>query len=145
MAAEEAFLCPFCGAPYRELIPVGTVQVECRYCGGTVLVPPRLGESIRRCPNHPESLLKNRRGTLLYCRQCVDKGHRTGIGITLLFGGVFFILAVWMTTLNLPDNFLIYLMVIASVGFPIVGLYKPHHPTLFELHQKKQGSGVFQT
>jgi len=53
---KEVFLCPFCGAPYRELIPAGTVQVKCRYCGATVLVPPRLGGALQRCPNHPESL-----------------------------------------------------------------------------------------
>ncbi len=56
METHEAFLCPFCGAPYRELIPAGTVQVKCRYCGATVLVPPRLGGLLQPCPNHPESL-----------------------------------------------------------------------------------------
>lgn len=56
MTGESAFICPFCGAPYRELIPVGVVQVECRYCGATVLVPPRLGGAVQRCPNHPETL-----------------------------------------------------------------------------------------
>ncbi len=56
MKKEEAFLCPFCSAPYRELIPAGTVQVKCRYCGATVLVPPRLGGAVQRCLNHPETL-----------------------------------------------------------------------------------------
>ena len=53
---EEAFVCPFCGAPYRELIPTGVVQVKCKYCQATVLVPPRLGGVVQRCPNHPEVL-----------------------------------------------------------------------------------------
>ncbi|MEM3578291.1 MAG: hypothetical protein QXX51_07590 [Candidatus Bathyarchaeia archaeon] len=53
---EEALTCPFCGAPYRETIPAGTVQVKCQYCGVTILVPPRLGGIIRQCPNHPETL-----------------------------------------------------------------------------------------
>ena len=53
MEKPEAFLCPFCGAPYRELIPAGIVQVKCRYCGATVLVPPRLGGLLQLCPNHP--------------------------------------------------------------------------------------------
>jgi ribosomal protein L40E len=52
----EVFLCPFCGAPYKELIPSGVVQVKCHYCGATVLVPPRLGGLIQRCPNHPDVL-----------------------------------------------------------------------------------------
>lgn len=53
---EEAFLCPFCSAPYRELVPTGTVQVKCKYCGATVLVPPRLGGTLQRCLNHPETI-----------------------------------------------------------------------------------------
>lgn len=54
--AEEAFVCPFCGAPHRTLIPAGVVQVRCQYCGTTVLVPPRLGGVVQRCPNHPSVL-----------------------------------------------------------------------------------------
>jgi len=54
---REAFLCPYCGAPYRELIPTGTVQVKCGYCKSTVFVPSRLGGAIYRCVNHPESLV----------------------------------------------------------------------------------------
>lgn len=50
---EEIFACPFCGAPYRELIPADVVQVKCRYCGATVLVPPKLGGLLQRCPSHP--------------------------------------------------------------------------------------------
>ena len=61
---EKAFLCPFCGGPYRELIPAGVVQVKCRYCGATVLVPPRLGGSVKRCPNHPEAL------AIGFCNDC---------------------------------------------------------------------------
>ncbi|MEM2440150.1 MAG: hypothetical protein QW493_02915 [Candidatus Bathyarchaeia archaeon] len=52
----EVLTCPFCGAPYREIIPVGTVQVECQYCGATILVPPSLGGIVQQCPNHPETL-----------------------------------------------------------------------------------------
>ncbi|MEM2779327.1 MAG: hypothetical protein QW791_00430 [Candidatus Bathyarchaeia archaeon] len=53
---EASLVCPFCGALYRETIPAGTVQVKCRYCGATILVPPSLGGVVRRCPNHPETL-----------------------------------------------------------------------------------------
>lgn len=56
MGESEVLLCPFCGAPYRELIPPGTVQVKCHYCGVNILIPPRLGGPIQSCPNHPESL-----------------------------------------------------------------------------------------
>jgi len=70
---EEAFICPFCGAPYRTLIPAGAVQVECRYCKSTILVPPRLGGVIQRCPNHPDILavgLCNDCGKS-YCDRCL--------------------------------------------------------------------------
>ena len=53
---EKAFACPFCGAPYRTLIPSGAAQVKCSYCGATVLVPPDLGGTTHRCPNHPDLL-----------------------------------------------------------------------------------------
>lgn len=52
----EALTCPFCGAPYRETIPAGTVQVKCQYCGAMILVPPSLGGIVQQCPNHPETL-----------------------------------------------------------------------------------------
>lgn len=54
--AEEVLVCPFCGAPHRESIPVGVVQVKCHYCGAGIIVPPRLGGIVQRCPNHPETL-----------------------------------------------------------------------------------------
>lgn len=73
MSGEEAFTCPFCGAPYRTLIPAGGVQVKCQYCGGNVLVPPRLGGELQRCPNHPDVLaigLCNECGKS-YCDRCL--------------------------------------------------------------------------
>lgn len=62
----ETFVCPFCGAPFRSSIPQDKVQVKCRYCGTYVTVPPRLSESIRRCPNHADTL------ALLFCTECED-------------------------------------------------------------------------
>ncbi len=70
---EKAFTCPFCGAPYKELIPAGAVQVECQYCRATILVPPRLGGAVKRCPNHPDVLavgLCNDCGNS-YCERCL--------------------------------------------------------------------------
>lgn len=60
----EAFLCPFCGAPFKELIPSGVVQVKCHYCGATVLVPPRFVGLVQRCPNHPDTL------AIGFCNDC---------------------------------------------------------------------------
>jgi len=106
----EAYICPFCGAPYRELIPAGVVQVKCRYCGGLVLVPPRLGGLVRRCPGHPETLavglcndcsgsycdhclyiLKVRDGELYVCSNCLKK-RRTKNAMVALGVGIFYLI-----------------------------------------------------
>jgi len=74
---HEALICPFCGAPYREVIPSGTVQVKCKYCGGTILVPTQLGGETRRCPNHQDVLaigLCNDCGES-YCDSCLSFYH----------------------------------------------------------------------
>jgi len=70
---HEAFLCPFCGAPFREPIPAGVVQVKCRYCGATALVPSSLGVPVQRCPNHPETLAIGLCGDCgkSYCDRCL--------------------------------------------------------------------------
>ncbi len=65
---EKTFTCPFCGAPYRKYIPAGAVQVKCQYCGGTVPIPPRLGDLAKCCPNHPETLAM---GLCLDCSKSV--------------------------------------------------------------------------
>ena len=53
---KSVLVCPFCGAPYRKLIPNGSVQVRCDYCGASVVVPPDLGAKEKCCPNHPSML-----------------------------------------------------------------------------------------
>ncbi len=73
MSDKEAFTCPFCGAPYRTLIPAGAVQVNCAFCKSIILVPPRLGGTVQRCPNHPDVLavgLCNDCGKS-YCDRCL--------------------------------------------------------------------------
>ena len=118
MVEQEAFICPFCGAPYRTLIPVGTVQVKCQYCGSTVLVPPRLGGAVQRCPNHPDVLsvglcndcgksycdhclyvYKVRDGKLHLCSKCNESRNsmkRVGaiffLALSIIFFALFFIL-----------------------------------------------------
>lgn len=62
--AEKVFLCPFCGAPYRKLIPPGAVQVKCDYCGARILVPPHMGGEAQRCPNHLDVLANG------ICNEC---------------------------------------------------------------------------
>lgn len=111
---EEAFICPFCGAPHRTLIPAGAVQVKCRYCGATVLVPPRLGGAVQRCPNHPDILAvglcndcgksycdrclyihKVKDGRLHVCSKCYENRNtmkRVGAFFSLALSILFFVL-----------------------------------------------------
>lgn len=51
---EDAIRCPFCGAPYRKLVPQDVLQLNCGYCGATFRPPPKIGLEIPRCGNHPE-------------------------------------------------------------------------------------------
>lgn len=56
MAGKEAkgVNCPFCGAPYRKLIPHDALQLKCDYCGATFRTPPHIGVEIPQCCNHPD-------------------------------------------------------------------------------------------
>jgi len=49
---RQALICPVCGAPHRRAVPSGIVQVKCRYCGASIVVPA----DASRCPNHPDIL-----------------------------------------------------------------------------------------
>jgi len=143
----EAYICPFCGAPYRELIPAGVVQVKCRYCGGLVLVPPRLGGLVRRCPGHPETLavglcndcsgsycdrclyvLRVQDGELYVCSNCLKKRRAMDamkafvVGIGFLIGGLLFI----SSGLHLPDpgaTLFGALMILCSLPFMVYHFY----------------------
>jgi len=110
--------CPFCGAPQRMSVPPGTIQINCEYCGGVILIPPWLGGKTLRCDHHPERLaigicndcgrsfcpeclriyhLKTRdtETTLYLDTACLRKRHAgkasetIGAGILLLVFGVF--------------------------------------------------------
>jgi hypothetical protein len=89
------------------MIPSGTVQVSCKYCGGTILVPPYLGGEVRRCPNHPGILAKGlcndcdesycdeclrlydvEHGTLHLCPRCYRNREADKAAITLVFAAV---------------------------------------------------------
>lgn len=124
MKEEElvSLVCPSCGAPYRETVPSGVMQVKCRYCGGVIVVPPLLHEGVRCCPNHPDRLatgkcndcfesfcdeclrpfeLKERYDTtILYlCQGCLRERYENGAykiifaGIVLVLGAFLFVIA----------------------------------------------------
>ncbi|MEM3699519.1 MAG: hypothetical protein QXL57_01445 [Candidatus Bathyarchaeia archaeon] len=142
----EAFLCPFCGAPYKELIPAGVVQVKCHYCGATMLVPPRLGGLIQRCPNHPDTLaiglcndcnksycdnclyiFETKNEKLYLCVRChknrTQASRAKAIFLfiaSMIFIGVFLILAVIQQSLNTAFGFLMFgfvLLLLSLVAF----------------------------
>lgn len=74
---KELFICPFCGAPQRVIISLGTVQVNCQYCGALILVPPWICGETLRCANHPERLavgLCNDCGRS-FCSECLRIYH----------------------------------------------------------------------
>lgn len=56
MGETQPIKCPFCGAPYRDVIPADVVQVKCKYCGGIFQVPPTVGAEVSRCIIHPEKV-----------------------------------------------------------------------------------------
>lgn len=158
MEKEEAFLCPFCGAPYRELIPAGTVQVKCRYCGATVFVPPRLGGAVKRCPNHPESLavglcsrcgesycdrclyvVSGRGGTSYLCSKCLEKNHEQVAMIGAIFGG--FLIFMSLIRSSNQSSPLIIIGLIGGLLMIVFGFFKPHYPTISEkMKTEKSGS-----
>jgi len=50
----KAIRCPFCGAPYKKIIPSLTAQLVCDYCGATFRTPASMAGDAPRCQNHPE-------------------------------------------------------------------------------------------
>jgi hypothetical protein len=147
---EEAFLCPFCGAPYRELIPADTVQVKCHYCGATIFVPPPLGGAVKRCPNHPEALavgLCSKCGEsycehclhvaqgessvkIYYCPECLKEVIERNEGAGVLCILILLVSGLPMLGLNVGIG-LLYLILVSSLSYAII-VYKPHYPTLYE-------------
>ena len=136
---EEAFACPMCGAPYKKLIPAGVVQVECNYCGASVLVPPHLGGALEQCLNHPDALavgmcndcggsfcdrclyvFEGRDGTLYLCSQCYKNRNSSNrlsylvaspvVAVMIIFGIVGLANP---ESVNIPTN--------ASIAFVLVG------------------------
>jgi len=111
--------CPFCGAPYKKLVPSNALQLKCAYCGAMYRVPPRIGIDIPQCANHRDRFavgicddcqqnfcsdcieiydFKTRDGsaTLHLCPRCLnkretDKANSYVIGgiLTIIFGVIF--------------------------------------------------------
>lgn len=122
MGETEPVKCPFCGAPYREIIPADVVQVKCKYCGGVFHVPPTIEAEVPRCVNHPEKVAvgmcndcgqsfcgdclhayklsaRGESATLYLCPDCLKARYNSKIrgyiiaGAFMLLMGVFFTIA----------------------------------------------------
>jgi hypothetical protein len=133
LAAREAkdVRCPFCGAPYKKLIPPDALQLKCDYCGAMYRVPPRIGVEIPQWANHPDRFavgicddcgrnfcndcldiydFKTRDGsaTLHLCPECLNK-RETDKANSYILGGV---------VLTLVGFF--FTAILAPAGAPIV-------------------------
>ena len=114
-----ALVCPVCGAPYRETIPVGMAQVKCHYCGASIVIPA----AAPRCPNHPDLIAgvlcndcgrsfcrdclspyfvqgQDDSGTLYLCSSCLAKRNVEKAEYPLLFGVLTLILGVFILLLT---------------------------------------------
>lgn len=80
--------CPFCGAPYRKLIPTDALQLKCDYCGAAFRTPPSIGVEIPECANHPERYavgVCNDCGQN-FCRECLHSYNlKTGSDKAVLY------------------------------------------------------------
>ncbi len=147
---NETLNCPYCGAPYRDIIPSGTVQVKCNYCGGNILVPTFFGGVIQRCLNHPDllavglcndcgrsyceaclSLERVENGTLFLCPTCRKRreGEKTsGLLLIGLFVSIFGLLMGFMAPA--PENVIIGLVLFGFMASPFLvwGIYRTLTP-----------------
>lgn len=148
---NETLTCPYCGAPYRDTIPSGTVQVKCKYCGGKILVPTFFGGVIQRCLNHSDvlavglcndcgrsycesclSLESVENGTLFLCPACRTRREGERTMHLLLFGLFVFLIGIFFVFLvpTLQDIiFGLLLFAFFASPFFIWGILQDVHPT----------------
>ena len=155
---EEIFTCLFCGAPYRNLIPAGMVQVKCQYCGSTIPVPPSLGDLAKCCPNHPETLamglcldcgksvcdrclhvLKDRGGSHLVCPSCVKRRRENHVLATRFVGALSLLFGLVLLLGALSTPLALYGFVLLCLS-PLAFFWPfPESQTIFEKRQAMAG------
>ncbi len=146
----ETLTCLHCGAPYREIIPAGTVQVKCKYCGGAILVPAYLGGPVQRCPNHPDvlavglcndcggsycdgclSLYSVEHGTLHLCPGCLRVRETDKAKIVLMLGGLAFFAGFFSMAAasRFAEAVVIGVILIGFCALPLIawGIYRSTH------------------
>jgi len=161
---HETLICPFCGAPRREHIPSGTVQVKCKYCNGIILVPPSLGGEVQRCPNHPEVLaaglcndcgksfcdgclyLSKIKGATLYlCPDCFRKREAKETTVVLILGVFCILLGFFLIFIPTVDTAMRGIILFVF-GFPAVtwGIYRRSHlPKRASLKERRKAVSVY--
>jgi len=156
---RRGFVCPFCSAPYRDVIPSDTAQVKCNYCGSVFSVSSYFEETAPRCPNHPEVFAtglcndcgdnfcvrclytyaletRSEEATLYLCFECLRKRHIDQAN-QYIFGGI---VALFVGFLFLAVNAFFGILFIALVSIMIVyGLYKRlTFPKTASLYEEKE-------
>ena len=130
--------CPFCGAPYRKLIPTDVLQLKCDYCGATFRTPPSIGVEIPECANHPERYavgvcndcgqnfcreclhsynLKTRsdKAVLYLCPDCFRKRYLDRANGHVLSGMLVIAMGTFFTFLALPFAFVVVIGLIQVI------------------------------
>lgn len=144
MSEQESIVCPFCGAPYADVVPHDVVHVKCKYCGGVILLPSHLSV-VPRCPNHPDTIAVGLCSRCLqgFCKDCLHiqqleggrtylcpkcmEGRRTDVAWgSIGIGPVMFFLALWGFTLSPLLG--VFFILIFSVPFLAYGLYTLKRP-----------------
>lgn len=117
----ESIKCPFCGAPYNQIVPAGVVSLRCPYCGGifhvAFHVEPEMKVNVPRCTNHLEQMavgicsdcagsfcgdclhgykLRGRweSATLYLCPACLRARYKKNAQKYFFQGALYFVLAV---------------------------------------------------
>lgn len=140
----RTLVCPFCGAPHQDIIPSGTVQVKCRYCGGIVLVPPWMSGETIRCYNHPDRLatgicndcgnkfcescltlfpvaMRNERIVLYLCPDCLKERYAKKAEAEILLGLLLAGMGFFMFIVFLPRPFGLLPAVGVGLLFGLIG------------------------
>jgi len=141
---RETLTCPFCGAPHRGVIPSGTVQVKCKYCGGTILVP----SSAPCCPGHPEVLAvglcndcggsycdsclylaKIKEATLYLCPGCYKKRVATGTTVAFVLLALCLVMGFFLFLVEPPQGVVLLIFTLPLLAWVI---YSRFHPPKFD-------------
>jgi len=162
VSEQEAIVCPFCGAPYAGVVPLGVVHVKCKYCGGVVLLPSHLSV-VPRCPNHPDTIAVGLCSNCIqgFCRECLHlhkveggstylcprclQGRRTDQAwVFIAIGAIGFLLALFSFATSFSVGaFLLFVLFLSvpSIAYGIYILKRPLQffaPTIQEIQEERE-------